>query len=416
MNRLAVYMLFAICLALPLATNTVSASDGVPVTSKEHVVMQITLIRHGIRAPTKSPEVLAIYATRPWPTWSVPPGQLTSHGAKLMRSLGDWYRRALDQEGLLFAACLNTAELKVIADSTPRNRASAVEFIKGFSPNCKVGYSAFDHDYVDPLFHGHTSNRIKDTSSPKVMPYDEINNLQKILLGCNGSECIQKARSSDKVILLNERPASALKQAGSLAENIMLIYAEGMPMSQVGWGLVDAKGIEKLIDLHNISFAVNHVPLPKARARGGNMLAYIAATMAVAANTNSDLHSLAPKGTHALFLVGHDTDLASQAGLLGLDWKNIAQPDNYPPGGALIFQLLESEGKYAVRLSVALPTLTALRAADVEPQSAMYVSALRLKSCGNRFNCPLSQFLEIVDQAVPEENILRGSGEEPLAH
>lgn len=39
-----------------------------------------------------------------------------------------------------------------------------------------------------------------------------------------------------------------------------------------------------------------------------------------------------------LFLAGHDTNIANIAGMLGMSWTLPGQPDNTPPGGALVFE------------------------------------------------------------------------------
>ena len=41
-----------------------------------------------------------------------------------------------------------------------------------------------------------------------------------------------------------------------------------------------------------------------------------------------------------LLLAGHDTNLSNLSGMIGLSWKLAGyQPDDTPPGGALIFAL-----------------------------------------------------------------------------
>jgi 4-phytase/acid phosphatase len=114
-------------------------------------------------------------------------------------------------------------------------------------------------------------------------------------------------------------------------------------------------------------------------------------------------------------LVGHDTGLAGQAGLLQLDWHNNVQTDDYPPAGALIYQLLEHHGHYAVRLFVAQPTLGALLAGEVTGKNAMRVAPLRLPTCGHRIECPLSRFDAIVQRVVEPAVIDTDSGHEPVA-
>jgi 4-phytase/acid phosphatase len=243
-----------------------------------------------------------------------------------------------------------------------------------------------------------------------------LTELQQVLLGCHDDACLARARAVGKQVLLDEKPTKALKQAGSLAENLMLAYVQGMPRAQVGWGRLDAAGIGRLVTLHNASFAyAKQWPLA-ARGRGGNMLVHIGATLDAAAGEAGTVPSLAHAGERVVILLGHDTDLASQAGLLGLDWHNTVQSDDYPPGGALIYRLVESNGHYAVRLRVALPTLKALRDGDVDAPHAMHVAPVRISGCGDGWSCPLASFRKIVAKAVQPADVVPGTGDEPAAH
>jgi hypothetical protein len=114
-----------------------------------------------------------------------------------------------------------------------------------------------------------------------------------------------------------------------------------------------------------------------------------------------------------VILVGHDTDLASAAGLLQLDWHNATQTDDYPPAGALICQLVERHGQYAVRLFAAQPTLAALRNGNVERADAVVLTPLRLPACDKQLACSLSRFGTIVDRLVNASFVEPASGSEP---
>jgi 4-phytase/acid phosphatase len=403
------------CIALALLTGffacLVDAGTG-QAASPERIVQQIVLIRHGIRSPTAAPDALAVYASKPWPAWPVAPGQLTPHGAQLMQSLGRWYRQRLSDAGVAANTCGSAANVKLIADSTPRNRDSAAAMLGGLSPSCPHGYFAFAADQPDPLFRGSGGD---DDDAPATAPpaMPALADLQQVLLGCRDDACLRQARIDGKKVLLGTAPAKALKSAGTLSENLMLEYAQGMPPAQVGWGRLDAAGVGTVITLHNLQFALAKKPLAAANARGGNMLAHIAATLAVAAGQPPKIPALAPAGTRALILLGHDTDLASQAGLLGLDWHNAEQPDDYPPGGALIFQLIRSRGGYGVRVQIALPTLAALRAAEVGTAAAMHTATLRVPGCPPTDVCPLATFQALVAERVTADAIVTQTGNEP---
>ena len=77
---------------LAFAPCAIAAPSGL--TLERVVVVQ----RHGVRPPTSSNAELAHFAAQPWPSWPVPTGELTPHGAEVVRlmglSLGRTYRAA----------------------------------------------------------------------------------------------------------------------------------------------------------------------------------------------------------------------------------------------------------------------------------------------------------------------------------
>lgn len=408
--RLATLAGLCLLAALPWAQ---AASHG------GQVVMQIALVRHGIRAPTDTPTALGIYATDAWPAWPVAPGELTQHGARLMRSIGAWYRGDLARAGLRFGDCAALASgLKVIADSKQRNLDSAAAMLAGIAPGCTLHYYALPAGQQDPLFRGlsetvHVAAKVASLDAPTQAA---LATLQDTLLGCSDAACRARAKAGGKTLLLGATPEDAIHMAGSLSENLMLEYAQGMPLHRVGWGRLGGDGIAWIITLHNASFNLRKRPHGPASVREGNMLAHIAATLAHAAGRSSNLASLASSGGKAVVLVGHDTDLATQAGLLGVDWHQVTQPDDYPPGGMLIYQLLEDGGHYSVRVRVALPTLAGLRSADVSRNAGMHLATVRIPACGNAEACPIARFEAIIARGVPASVVIPGSGNEPLVH
>ncbi|MFX7949466.1 hypothetical protein ABTK52_18935, partial [Acinetobacter baumannii] len=61
---------------------------GVPAVQHvraEPVLDRVVLVqRHGVRAPTQSPDMLAEWSARAWPRWPVAPGQLTERGGQVV--------------------------------------------------------------------------------------------------------------------------------------------------------------------------------------------------------------------------------------------------------------------------------------------------------------------------------------------
>jgi len=407
------------------------------------VLLRIVLLRHGVRAPTKSPAELAPSASQPWPAWPVAPGQLTPHGADLMRALGAWYRRELEADALLPAGCAAAPALTVIADSTPRNHDSAAALVQGLLPGCAAAaYRAFAPGQPDPLFGGlHKARPAPAAQDPQDPPAPTLTrletaallpalaDLQQVLFACAGPDCLRDARAAGKTPLpapcaptdpdaplpadCARQALRALKTAGSLAENIMLEQAQGMPADQVGWGRADAATVGRLVALHNLSFAaLQKNDALEARRHASNLLAHVAATLQARAGATPTVAALGDAGTRVLFLVGHDTNLASLAGLLRLDWHDARQPDDYPPGGALVFDLVGQPGQARVRVRSAMPTLAALRAARLAGANAPLTHALALPGCDD--GCAVADFLALVARRIDADEVAPASALPPL--
>lgn len=375
-----------------------AALAGLPVLAhSEEVAARIIVLRHGVRSPTSSPDELAPYASRPWKAWPVAPGVLTEHGAQGIRALGQRMARMLTADGLGHGSCDDP--WLVIADSTPRNRASGAALVQGLQPVCHAGYLALAPEQNNALFHFVDKSGTKDDDAPVApsqWPASALVELQSVLLGCRGDACLQDAGKQGRKLLLDPAHdddaahAKSLKTAGSLSENLMLEYAQGFAPTQVAWGKGDAATIGHIITLHNLQFALAKKSMPAAAKAGSNLLAHVLATLQQAAGVSTAVAPLAPVKTRTILLVGHDTNLANLAGVLGVDWHDERQPDDYPPGGALVFDLLKQEDGYALRVSSWMPTLAALRQADFRSENALVRHALPLTPCHGLDSCPLA--------------------------
>lgn len=363
-------------------------------------LLRIVLMRHGVRSPTAGPAELAPYAGRPWPAWPVAPGMLTPHGAQGMASLGERYRRMLIAEGWWSVQCDALGQVVVIADSTPRNHDSGGAFMRGLASRCEAHYLALDTRQSNPLFH-YGAKETKDddapASSPPSWPPAALPELQRVLLGCGGEACLARARAEGRKLLFDPSHddaagrAKALKTAGSLSENLMLAYAQGLPSADVAWGHGDAATLGRLIGLHNLQFALSKKSMPAAAQAASNLMAHVLASWQQAAGKHTEVAPLAAADARVVVLMGHDTNLANVAGVLGVDWHDARQPDDYPPGGALLLDLLDDHGQAVVRVSSAMPTLDALRAADFGNADALVQRTLALPPCGQATTCPLAR-------------------------
>lgn len=407
------------------------ASAAAPAPVADGLRLRVVLLRHGVRASTQAPQALAPYADQPWAAWPVPPGQLTDHGIAAMQALGAWYREQWPRDAQTRAsawpgAC-DTSALTVISDSTPRNHASAAALVRGLQPGCaQAAYRAEAPGRADPLFSGLREVDKADADLTGLEFPPALAELQQVLLGCNDDACLAQARAHGKTVLLDActRGAGAeagctatrrkvLKLMGTLSENLMLEAAQGFADAQVAWGRADAARIGRLITLHNLSFDYTLRRFrPAAQARASNLLAHLDATLQAVAGQTPAVAPLGARDTRLLMLVGHDSNLATLAGLLGLDWHDARQPDDYPPGGALIFDLIAQNGQYSVQVASAMPSLAALRTGRFDAADAVVRRTLTLPLCPGQ--CTLARFSAVAAQAVDPREVEPGGGNEPI--
>ena len=428
---LALSAALALAPATPaMAADGAPAAADVPAAAADGLRLRVVLLRHGVRSPTQAPDALAKYADQAWAAWPVPPGQLTEHGIAAMQALGTWYREQWPRDALTRASewpgVCGASALTVISDSTPRNHASAAALVRGLQPGCaQAGYRAQAPGRTDPLFSGlrEVDKADADLSGLEFPP--ALAELQQVLLGCTDEACLARAQANGKTVLLDActRGASTdagcgaqrrkvLKLMGTLSENLMLEAAQGFAPAQVAWGRADAERIGRLITLHNQSFDYTlRRSRPAAQARAANLLAHLSATLQAAAGQTPAVAPLGGRETRLLMLVGHDSNLATLAGLLGLDWHDARQPDDYPPGGALVFDLVARNGQYSVQVASAMPSLAALRAGRFDAPDAVIRRELTLPQCPGA--CTLARFAAMADQAVDPREVQAAGNDEP---
>ena len=381
-------MLFAAANLLVAQSSTPSAAvaKGLDSETLKYVVI---VSRHGVRSPTGKTDQLNQYSAKPWPVWSVPPGYLTEHGAKLMTLLGAYDREMLAREGLLGAdGCRDAEHVSIIADSDQRTRETGKALAAGMFPNCVIDVKALAEGTPDPLFHSleagagradgglalaALAGRIGDNPAGLVEAYrPQLQAMEDVLLGCKPDTHCAPAKVS-----LFDVPSSIgagtgdgmpqlrspLSTAATMAENLLLEYTEGMDAAKVGWGRVDANKVRELMQIHTASAELTRRTNYIARAGSAKMLNAIRLSMEQAIQGKAVDGALGKPGDRLLILVGHDTNLSNISGALGLTWLIDGRMDDTPPGGALVFEVWKDgrTGEYSVRTSYMAQTLDQMR-------------------------------------------------------
>jgi 4-phytase / acid phosphatase len=438
MKMFRCWMKCALCMSfftmLGLSGNVIAASDG----ADGDLQMVIVLSRHGVRSPTAKPGALDVYSAKPWPTWSVQPGYLTPHGKQLMTMMGGWYRTYYADAGFLPASgCMNPASIYVTADDEERTLESANGLLDGFAAHCGLDVHAAPQSGPDALF-SHDVSRVGDAyrrlaaaavlgrigNDPARLAASNaaaLADLQSVLLDCAPGSCTT-AQTAGKKVLMDQDASiapssddglisikSPLHNASTFAENFFLEYVEGMPMSQVAWGRLTPLKLGQLLALHSSYSDISLRTPAVAKAYAGNLARRIAATLQQAATAKPVAAAIGNPGAKFMFLVGHDTNIETLAGLLDMHWMLSEQPvDPTFTGGALVFELRRATGtgQYNVRAYYVSQSMEQMRDSirlDLRhpPERApIFIPGCSQSTPG--YDCPLDRFNALISQSTPQ--------------
>lgn len=432
--RLAWFL--AICLSgMPIGL-TAQTDSATTADQDANLKFVVYLSRHGVRSPTGKPAQYNSYSAGLWPTWDVPPGNLTPHGFRLMELFGAYDRMQLASEGLLRPqGCDDANHVVIYADSDQRTRETGKALESGLFPGCDTpAVLGLPEHTPDPLFHslaaGTTTvlsqlavaaiaGRIGgDPNNLTSIYHARLNDLDAILARCGAhADSVQTRISIFEVPTVltagkGDHPVELrgpLNTASTLAENILLEYTQGFDNANVGWGCVDGDHLRALLELHTAaSDFTQRTPLI-AQLEASNLLDHIQRAIQQAAGGKAIAGAISRPTDRALFLVGHDTNLSNVAGLLNLTWIADGRRDDTPPGASLVFELWHSREANAdfVRVFYTSQTLEQMRS---EVALTLNTPPVRvpvfIPGCsGEDFSCSLPSFIQIVSHAIEPTSV-----------
>lgn len=419
--------LLVACLVLFVSSCAFAAPDD---QGQYQIISSVMLMRHGLRSPTKSNAKLAEYSKQEWPQWSVAPGELTARGVTLVEHMGQYLRQLYEDQKLFEnSTCPNDDEVLIWSDNADqRTLESGRALIKGIAPGCSISsHSKPQQEGDDPIFHSVGPNlcvmnpvRARDSilaqahgdlAAEMALHAQSMRRLQEIL-GYQGSELCKGAMASCGLDQMATEIAGdksgegskfkgALPIASTVTEIFLLEYGENLPDSQVAWGKLGTfSAMDDMLSLHNLqSRLLGRAP-------------YIASVRGtpLAKSMLDALHSAHAKASHnqaarkLTAMVGHDTNLNSLAGMLGVDWTLPGQPDQTAPAATMAFELLRRKQDYFVRVLMMAPSLTQLRSLDsLNANNAPVVVPLAIPACGHNMLCPLQDFTRILEQSFDQD-------------
>jgi 4-phytase / acid phosphatase len=408
-------MLVAVC---SCCAHAVAAAANGPWVLERAVLLQ----RHGVRAPTGTPTALARYSAQPWPRWPVGPGELTEGGRRALAMMAAYIRARYTRLGLLpRAGCPAPGQLYVWADSADqRTRASGAIMAAGLAPGCAITaqYAATRHDPLFSPLEGGICPLDARAAQAQVMArvhgdlnalgprYERARRALQAVLWPDARDC---ATADARCLMLNGRNqltvvhgklklTGPLKVGATLAENLLLEYADGLPREEIGWGrAASPRRLQRILSLH-VRYADLMRRSPAIAASGGTPLAHLMLSFLEERSVSGAFTAAprVPRAARVLILAGHDTNLSNVGSILGLDWTLPGEPDSTAPDTTLALELwrnARNDRRYvlAVVLYQTLAELRAeaMRASADAPDAAARALPLTFPGC-TASRCPLA--------------------------
>ena len=390
--------------------------------------MVVILSRHGVRSPLTAQADLDKFSAAPWPKWEVAPGILTAHGYELIKIFGTWDRAKFSGEGLLApTGCADAPHVTILADTDERTRETGKALAEGMFPGCNIPVDAQPEGTVNPLFLplkagiGHpdpalvtaaVAGRIGGNPANLTETYrPQLTALDRILSGC-GRLPSNPQRTSIFDIPASLKPGTAgspvsargpLVTAETLTENLLLEYTEGMSTADTGWGCLDGATLRFIMQANVAAWDFEDRTPAFARTYGSNLLDHIRSTVEQGVKGKPVPGAIGKPGDRVVILVGHDTDIATVAGALGIDWIADGRINDTPPGGALVFELWRSpKTGSSVRVAFTTQTLEQMRNSEpLTPANPPAEAPIFLPACsGADLSCTWDSFSAAMRQAT----------------
>jgi 4-phytase/acid phosphatase len=351
-----------------------------------------------------------------------------------MGIMGAWYRGWLAEDSLIReTGCDSAATVHLRADVDQRTKESVRAFAGGLFPDCAIQVHLVNSG-VDPLFHPVTAKVVRADAalaaaavSGRIGGHPEaiaptlqhaFGMLNEILFGCRIDAPCPAAAQTGKQPLMG-LPASVIanedglvdirgpiRTGSTMAENLLLEYADGKAGKDLGWGRLDERRLNEVMAIHATYADLTRRTTYLARVQGSNLLSAILNSMNQAVAGKPFPGALGTPRDRLLVLGAHDTNISHVSGMLNLSWLLPGyQRDDTPPGGSLVFRLWRgTDGRYKVETLYIAQTLSQLRdAAPLGRNAPPAIAPVAIPACepsGSRYECDWDTFQHVVSSAV----------------
>lgn len=423
--------------SITLSSFYVSAAQPTDDTQLKQVII---FSRHSVRAPVTDNSTLNNFSVQPYPVFDVQAGYLTQHGQAAETILGGYYRLWLTQEKLLSGNdSADAANVYFRANIIERTILTAQKLASGMLPAASVNVTHYDSNQSDPLFdpvgagvaHLDQATAVAavagrlggDASALQTVYAPELALLRSVLFQYPGKEGMIPTTPGPAVDVTSIPFAITSSQLGlsvglggltwvDLAlDPFVMEYADGMPLSSVGWGQLNQDDINEILRLSQTDIDLEYRTPYLDKIESSNLASHIARTMAQASTGTTMTGAIGLPSTKAVVLVASDTEVGGLAGLFHLDWILPGYIQDFcSPGGAIVFQLRQSQstGAYIVRASYVGQTMDQLR--NLTPltlDKPPAIAPVFIPGCSTdnaTFDCPLAQFLTLAQQVIDPQS------------
>lgn len=391
--------------------------------------------RHGVRSPVVDNSTLNNFSAQPFPVFSVAGvSNLTLNGAKNEAILGGYFRLWLTKEGMLTGNdAADASAVYFRANNGQLIIDTAKAFWAGFLPGATVNVNSYPLQDNDPLFSpvaaglaqinermavASVQGRLGSSAQSLTTAYaPELALTRSILFNYPVNQTPVPATPAGKLdvttIPIAITGSTSPVGIGGLGTVVVAIdpfvmeYADGMPAADVGWGQLTAGGINQITRLYNLALDLEYRTPYLAAVQSSNLASHIVRTLVQTATGAAMTGTLATPSTKVIMLMAANTNITGFAGLFHLDWILPGyQADTAAPGGALVFELRQSQGtgEYIVRTSYVTQTLDQLRnQTGLTLTTPPAMGPVFIPGCSVHnatFDCPLSGFVRVARQAI----------------